>query len=190
MSKKLTPEQIKLKEDIQALKYKVNNMEEQIREEERVKSKLRNDAEEKLKHIELADASIEKEKQKFFLKHTEIMDALSIVVDDGNYRLKELNSAIEEIASHVAGIDIIEVENNKLHSRLKQQSIEYKKQALVWREDIDKRKRQNFDTRVKLEEVFRSTVKIFDKDSRLEAVRIYMLRFLIFLYSLFEILFF
>ena len=177
MSKKITPEQIKLKEDIQALKYKVNNLEEQIREEERVKSKLRSDAEEKLKNIALADASIEKEHQKFSYKHEEFMNALTVLVDDGNSRLKELNSAIAEIASHVAGVDIIEVENNKLHARLKQQSIEYKKQALEWREDIDKRKRQNFDTRVKLEEVFRGTVKIFDKDSRLEAVRTYMLRF-------------
>ncbi len=33
-------------------------------------------------------------------------------------------------------------------------------------------KAQNFDVRVKLEEVFRSTIKIFDKDSRVEAVEV------------------
>ena len=39
-----------------------------------------------------------------------------------------------------------------------------------WAEQIDHMKQKSFDTRVKLEDVFRNTIKMFDKDSRKAAV--------------------
>lgn len=169
MIKKVGPEQLKLREDIAILRNKVNNVDEQIVEEEKIKDKIRSEAEEKHRQIRVIEEAILAERKSFRMRQKKIKDDMRMKKEDKQIEIDELVESSMEVENSIAGIDIIEQENQKLHQRIKDESQKLAAQTLIWQEEIENLKRQNFDVRVKLEEVFRSTIKMFDKGSRLEA---------------------
>jgi chromosome segregation ATPase len=169
---RINPEVIKLKEDIVAIRNKLSNVEEQIKEEEKVNLKLRADTENKLRQLETIDEAISAEVASFRLKQKRLQTEIAYFKDDSRETIDDLQYQLSQLRIELAGANVIEDENSKLHERIKQESKKSAQQKKIWQDELERIKLQNFDSRVKLEEVFRSTVKIFDKDSRLEAVKV------------------
>lgn len=152
------------------MRNKITTIDEQIREEERVKQKLRSENEAKLASIHSIEEKIAKEQETFFKQKNETLVLIAREKERSEDTLEDLGTELEALKNHVAGTDVIVVENEKLHSRVKELSREHAMLRSQWSEQINHMKQKSFDTRVKLEEVFRNTIKMFDKDSRKAAV--------------------
>lgn len=169
---RVNPEVIKLKEDISMMRNKLTNVEEQIKEEEKVNSKLRSEAEAKLRQLQTIDEAIISEASTFKMKQKKLQAEIGYLKDDTSEKMESLQHDINQLQIDLAGADIIQEENSKLHERIKHETKKSELQRKAWQEELERMKAQNFDVRVKLEEVFRTTIKIFDKDSRIEAVEV------------------
>ena len=88
------------------------------------------------------------------------MGELSSMREDTEDLLAGLNSEFSHLQMYVSGIDVIILENQKLHDRIKKLSIEHSSMAEYWAEQVENMKLKSFETRVKLEDVFRNTIKV------------------------------
>lgn len=152
------------------MRNKITTIDEQIREEERVKQKLRSENEAKLASIHSVEEKIAQEHEIFGEKKREILALLARNREQTEDKLEELAREMKELKNHVAGADVVVQENEMLHARVKELSREHANSTEHWAEQIDHMKQKSFDTRVKLEDVFRNTIKMFDKDSRKAAI--------------------
>ena len=174
MNKKISPEQQKFKDDIELLKKKILNVEEQINEEEKIKIKLRSQAEDKIQILSQIDEAIATEIQGFRSKKLKMISDMNREKENKLEKIRNLGDEINRLNIELSGIGVIEAENTKLHERIKEESIRYGNQMKLWREEIERTKIKNFDSRVKMEDVFRNTLKNFNKDSQIDAVINYL----------------
>ena len=81
--------------------------------------------------------------------------------EDRKESLDNFSVEFSSLQMYVAGLDIISLENLKLHARIKKLSEEHASMTEYWTEQVDNMKLKSFETRVKLEDVFRTTIKVF-----------------------------
>jgi len=124
----------------------------------------------KLASIHSIEDKIARERETFDEKKKMILALIARSREQTVDRLEELAEEMKELENHIAGADVIVQENEMLHTRVKELSREHANLKQQWAEQIDHMKQKSFDTRVKLEDVFRNTIKVFDKDSRKAAI--------------------
>ena len=128
MNKKVSVETLKAREDVAALRNKISNIDEQIREEERVKLRLRSEAEEKLRHLTVVDENIDIEARLFMAKQSKLKQEIVYFRDDSRATIDDLRERVSELQIELVGADVLEEENRKLHERIK---VETMKSAML-----------------------------------------------------------
>ena len=107
------------------MRNKITTIDEQIREEERVKQKLRSENEAKLASIHSVEEKIAQEHEIFGEKKREILVLLARNREQTEDKLEELAREMKELKNHVAGADVVVQENEMLHARVKELSREH-----------------------------------------------------------------
>ena len=81
-------------------------------------------------------------------------------------RLKELNELRNSLNFDMADHDLLEIENERLHKRLKILANQFYQMKLEHKEESELRKQQCFDVRASMEQIFRQTIKEVDHEYR------------------------
>jgi len=170
MRRALSGPEAKLKEEITSLKNKISDVEEQLKEEQKIRQKLRNEAEAKLKQIALVDESIAKEEKEYNESKQHVSNKLRVYSDRLRSKLQGICKDSNEITEYIAGFDIIEAENDLLNSRLKKLSIDWSTLSKQHEELREATKQKNFETRMQMDQILRNTIKSLDNDYKRNAV--------------------
>ena len=101
---------------------------------------------------------------------TSLEDELEIFKKVYTASLNEIKKTKRELEANLAGFDVISEENKKLHRKYKALSKEFSTVSKQRNQQREQLKQKNFDTRMKMDEILRSTIKEFDKDYQREAV--------------------
>ncbi len=156
--------------EIGKVKNKVLEVENQLKEEKKISAKLRENSEKKIHQISIVDDAIAAEMETFRWKKEKLLFAQNSFEQESLLKLQNLKMLANKIREDVAGFDVIEFENDKLHSRLKDISTEQLSNSKEHTLERELLKQKNFDTRMKMEEILRKTIKNFDKNYQQEAV--------------------
>ncbi len=157
--------------EIAKVKNKILEIESQLKEEKKISAKLRANSEKKIHQLSVIDDAIAAEMESFRWKKENILFSQSSFVEEALQQLQNLKRKEYLIKQDIAGFDIVEFENEKLHSRLKEISVEQLNNSVAQSTEREKRKQKNFDTRMQMEEILRKTIKNFDNNYQQEAVR-------------------
>ena len=152
------------------LRNKISEVEEQLKEEHKIHQKLRNEAETKLKQIAQVNENIAKEEADFSEMKTRVLDGIRQFGIMSAARLKHVEMKCDELSQNIAAFDIIYAENKSLDSRLKNLSEQWYIASKEQESVREAKKQKNFETRMKMDQILRKTIKDFDQDYQSEAI--------------------
>jgi hypothetical protein len=141
--------------EIGRIKNKLIEVESQLREEKKITAKLRDTSEKKIYEASIIDIEIAAEMESFRWKKAEIVNTNTAFEEESALKISELIRKENMINEEIAGFDVIEFENKKYHSQLKELSSEQSLSINQQNSERDKKKQKDFDVRMGLEEIFR-----------------------------------
>jgi uncharacterized LabA/DUF88 family protein len=156
--------------ELSKLKNKLLEIEGQLKEERKTTARLRDQSEKKLQQIALVDAEIAAEMEKFRWKKEEILFSMKTTQSETEAKLKTMKSEEKYILEEIADFDLIQYENEKLHSRLKVVASEQMDSFQSQTSERERKKQKDFDIRMAMEEMLRKTIKNVDESYEREAV--------------------
>lgn len=156
--------------ELSKLKNKLLEIEGQLKEERKTTARLRDQSEKKLQQIALVDAEIAAEMEKFRWKKEEILFSMKTTQSETDAKLKTMKSEEKYILEEIADFDLIQYENEKLHSRLKVVASEQMDSFQAQTSERERKKQKDFDIRMAMEEMLRKTIKNVDESYEREAV--------------------
>lgn len=156
--------------ELARLKTRLLEIEAQLKEERKTTARLRDQSEKKLQQIALVDAEIAAEVERFRWKREEILFNMGTVENESNQKLDGMKEEEKAILEEIAEFDLLQYENEKLHTRLKILASEQKENFQTQTTQRERRKQKDFDIRMAMEEMLRKTIKNVDESYEREAV--------------------
>jgi hypothetical protein len=157
--------------ELARLKNKLLEIEGQLKEERKITARFRDQSEKKLQQIALVDAEIAAELEKFRWKKEEILFSMKTTKSEAESKLTVMKNEENSILEDIANFDLLQYENEKLHTRLKVIASEQKDTAAYQVFERERKKQKDFDIRMQMEEMLRKTIKNVDESYEREAVR-------------------
>lgn len=161
--------------ELARMKNRLLEIEAQLKEERKTTARLRDQSEKKLQQIALVDAEIAAEVERFRWKREEILFNMRTIENETNQKLDGMKEEERAILEEISEFDILQYENEKLHTRLKIIASEQKENAQSQISERERRKQKDFDIRMAMEEMLRKTIKNVDESYEREAVRLYLM---------------
>jgi uncharacterized LabA/DUF88 family protein len=173
--------------ELAKLKNKLLELESQLKEERKTTARLRDQSEKKLQQTALVDAEIAAEVEKFRWKREEILFSIRTNQSETDQQLDQMKNEEKLILEEIAEFDLVQFENEKLHTQLKKIALEQKENSSLQFRERERKKQKDFDIRMAMEEMLRKTIKNVDESYEREAVSFSMM--LLFLYIISLLLF-
>lgn len=156
--------------EISRLKTKLLEVETQLKEEKKTANRLREVSEKKNEQVNIVDAEITAEMERFRWKREEAIFLMRTTEEESKARVKAMKQQEKEILQQIADFDLQTNENNKLTARLKTLSLEYRTTTKDQIEERNSRTKKNFETRMAMEEIMRKMVRNVDSSYERDAV--------------------
>lgn len=143
----------------------------QLKEEKKTANRLREVSEKKNEQVNIVDAEITAEMERFRWKREEALFLMRTSEEESKARVKAMKEQEKEILQQIADFDLQTNENQKLTARLKALSLEYRTTTKNQLEERNSRTKKNFETRMAMEEIMRKMVRNVDSSYEHDAVR-------------------
>lgn len=155
--------------EIARLKNRLLELESQLKEEKKVASRLKDISEKKSEQVNVVDAEIAAEVERFRWKKEEMLFHLRYMDEQTKAKVKGFKAEEKQILIEIAEFDLLQHQNEKLHARLKLASLEHKAATSESAMEREQRKQKNFDTRMAMEDIMRKAIKSVDESYEAEA---------------------
>jgi hypothetical protein len=156
--------------ELARLKNKLLELETQLKEERKIALRLTETFEKKSEQVNIVDAELAAEIERFRWHKEEILYQKNNFEEEHNNKLKSLKQSTKEISMEISNVDLLLIENEKLKARLKNVSKEYRNLTTKTQEEIESKRKKNFDTRMAMEEILRKMIKNVDNSYEREAI--------------------
>jgi uncharacterized LabA/DUF88 family protein len=156
--------------ELAKLKNKLLELESQLKEERKTTARLRDQSEKKLQQTALVDAEIAAEVEKFRWNREEILFSIRTNQSETDHQLEHMKKEENLILEEIAEFDLVQFENEKLHTQLKKIALEQKENSSLQFRERERKKQKDFDIRMAMEELLRKTIKNVDESYEREAV--------------------
>ena len=154
------------KQDINNLYSKLSEVESTLKEEKKINARLRSDVTSKIGQLTKLEEAVVSEQEVYEWKKMNFTTRTGSALGEREGRLKELNKLRDSLNFDMADHDLLEIENEKLHKRLKILANQFFQMKQEHKEDWELRKQQCFDMRASMEQIFRQTIKEVDHEYR------------------------
>jgi hypothetical protein len=157
------------KQEVNNLYAKLSEVGSSLKEEKKIYQRLRADVAAKIEQLTKCESTIVSEQETYNWRKSEYISRADAAKEEGTRRLDELGHLSDEIDIELSDHDLLEMENERLHRRLKVLSAEHHKLTAEHREELEIRKQACFDKRASMELIFRKTIKEVDHEYMLRA---------------------
>ena len=154
------------KQEINNLYGKLSEVESTLKEEKKINARLRSDVTSKIGQLTKLEETIVSEQESYEWKKGNFTTRTDSALEERESRLQELNELRDSLHFDMADHDIMELENERLHKRLKILANQHFQMKLEHKEEWELRKQQCFDMRAGMEQIFRQTIKEVDHEYR------------------------
>lgn len=156
--------------DITQLKHKLEEINNQIKDEKNLNEKLRSYAEQKIQTIKNLEKEISIKKNEFNREKEEILARRKYIMDDNKLKIDAMKRQQQDCIIELSRYDITQQEFDRLDAKLKEIAKEYYEEDHKLNEQIELRRRQAFDMKMAMDQVFRKTLTNIDTTYQERAV--------------------
>lgn len=157
------------KQEINNLYGKLSEVESGLKEEKKINERLRGDLSTKTQQLIGVEQSIVEEQTSYQWNKTSMTTKMLTIRTEGEEQIKQLDNVEGGLNIEMAEHDLLEEENERLHSRLKTLATEHFQSSLVQKEEREQRKQKSFEMRATMEQILRRTLKEVDQEYMLKA---------------------
>ena len=154
------------KQEINNLYGKLSEVESTLKEEKKINARLRSDVTSKIGQLTKLEETVVSEQETYEWKKSSFTTRTESALEERVRRLKELNELRDSLIFDMADHDTMEMENDRLHRRLKVLANQHFQMKREHKEEWETRKQQCFDMRASMEQIFRQTIKEVDHEYR------------------------
>ncbi len=154
------------------MKNKLIELEGALKEEKKVVARLRDQGEKKLQQIMDVDTDIAAEQERFRWAKENWLFQVRSAENEASIKVTSMKEEQKNLLEEISEFAVLQYENEQLHIKLKNLSIEHKKVTLNQFEEREKKKQRDFDLRMQMDEIFRKTLKNVDENYEQQAVRV------------------
>ncbi len=158
--------------ELSRMKNKLIELEGALKEEKKVVARLRDQGEKKLQQIMDVDTDIAAEQERFRWAKEDWLFQVRSAENDASIKVASMKEEQKNLLEEISEFAVLQYENEQLHIKLKNLSIEHKKVTLNQFEEREKKKQRDFDLRMQMDEIFRKTLKNVDENYEQQAVRV------------------
>jgi hypothetical protein len=157
------------KQEINVLYGKVSEVESSLKEEKKINARLHGDLSVKMNQLTATEKSIVEEQETYRWTKDDANTKMKLISVSGDERIQELDNIENELSIEMAEHDLMEEENQRLHSRLKILATEHYNATTQQKEEREIRKQSSFEMRATMEQILRRTLKEVDREYMLKA---------------------
>ncbi len=158
--------------ELSRMKNKLIELEGALKEEKKVVARLRDQGEKKLQQIMDVDTDIAAEQERFRWAKEDWLFQVRSAENDASIKVASMKEEQKNLLEEISEFAVLQYENEQLHIKLKNLSIEHKKVTQNQFEEREKKKQRDFDLRMQMDEIFRKTLKNVDENYEQQAVRV------------------
>lgn len=155
------------------MKNKLIELELTLKEERKAVARLRDQGEKKLTQIMDVDADIAAEQERFRWAKEDWLFQIRSAESEAQMRIETMKEEQKKLLEDISEFAVLQFENEQLHVKLKNLSIEHKKVSRQQWEEREKKKQRDFDLRMQMDEIFRKTLKNVDENYEQQAVSVH-----------------
>lgn len=165
-----TKTDLRIHDEISYLSNKISEIEQQLREEKKVHSKLQHQLDTKLQQLNSINDEIKDELTNFSVTSQKFSQETSYLENTSIQRIKELNEKKSKLLWELSANDVIENENAYLHKLLQQLTIDFHNDTLSRSTEMESYKQRAFDARMTMELVLRKEIQALDLNFKQRAI--------------------
>jgi len=157
------------KQEINNLYGKLSEVESGLKEEKKINERLRGDLAAKTKQLLAVEQAIIEEQTSYQWNKDSMTTRMNTIRSEGEEQIKQLDNVEGGLNIEMAEHDFLEMENERLHARLKKLATEHFQSTVMQNAEREQRKQKSFEMRATMEQILRRTLKEVDQEYMLKA---------------------